>query len=61
MAQPKRKTSKMKKRQRKAPSRYVGVQASNCTECGAAVMAHRACGECGNYGGKKVLEVEAAS
>jgi large subunit ribosomal protein L32 len=60
MAQPKRKTSKMKKRQRKAPSRYVGIQAGLCTECGAGVMPHRACPECGNYGGEKVIEVEAA-
>jgi large subunit ribosomal protein L32 len=60
MAQPKRKTSKMKKRQRKAPSRYAGIQANECTNCAAPVLPHHACASCGFYGGKAVIEVEAA-
>lgn len=35
MAVPKRKTSRMKKRQRKAANRYEGVQANFCTNCSA--------------------------
>jgi len=60
MAQPKRKTSKMKKRQRKAASRYAGVQTNECTNCGAPIRPHHACSECGHYAGKAVIEVEAA-
>lgn len=60
MAQPKRKTSKMKKRQRKASNRYAGIQVAVCTNCEAPVLPHRACSECGFYGGKAVLEVATA-
>ena len=60
MAQPKRKTSKMKKRQRKAANRFTGIQAAVCTNCNAPVLPHHACGECGFYAGKSVVEVEAA-
>jgi large subunit ribosomal protein L32 len=60
MAQPKRKTSKMKKRQRKAANRFAGVQTYSCTNCEAPLIPHRACGACGHYNGKNVLEVETA-
>jgi len=58
MAVPKRKTSKMKIRQRKAANRYEGVQATFCTNCGAPVTPHRVCKACGTYKGKQVLTVE---
>jgi large subunit ribosomal protein L32 len=58
MAVPKRKTSKMKKRMRKAANRYQGIQATFCEACSAPVMPHRACTACGNYKGKQVLTVE---
>jgi large subunit ribosomal protein L32 len=57
MAVPKRKTSKMKKRMRKAANRYKGVQATYCTACGEPVTPHRACAACGTYKGKQVLSV----
>ena len=60
MAQPKRKTSKMKKRQRKAANRFAGVQTYECSNCGAPALPHRACSHCGYYGGKAVVEAEAA-
>ncbi len=59
MAVPKRKTSRMKRRQRKAANRYEGVQANYCTNCSAAVEPHRVCTACGCYNGKQVLNVEA--
>ena len=43
MAVPKRKTSRMQRRQRKAANRYEGVAATYCTGCGAPVMPHRVC------------------
>lgn len=59
MAVPKRKTSKMKKRQRKGANRYEGVQANFCTNCGAASTPHRVCPNCGQYNGRQILTVEA--
>jgi len=59
MAVPKRKTSKMKKRQRKAANRYEGVQATYCPNCNAPVAPHQVCGACGFYKGKQVLSDEA--
>lgn len=58
MAVPKRKTSKMKIRQRKAANRYKGVQGNTCPECNAPLQPHRACEACGMYKGKQVLSVE---
>ena len=55
MAQPKRKTSKMKKRQRKASNKYAGIQTSVCPECGAPKISHRACPSCGYYAKKQVV------
>ncbi len=57
MAVPKRKTSKMKMRQRKAANRYKGIQTSVCTACEAPVMPHVVCGSCGTYKGKQVITV----
>lgn len=57
MACPKRKTSKMKKRHRKAANRYKGVQATYCPTCNEPLVPHRACKACGFYKGKQVLSV----
>ncbi len=59
MAVPKRKTSKMKKRLRKAANRYEGVQATFCPNCNAPCFPHQACPNCGMYKGKQVITVEA--
>ena len=59
MAVPKRKTSRMQRRQRKAANRYEGVAANYCVSCGAPVMPHRVCASCGQYDGKLVVTVEA--
>ena len=59
MAVPTRKTSRLKRRQRKAANRYEGVQATYCTNCSAPSTPHRVCPSCGFYNGKQVLNVEA--
>lgn len=59
MAVPKRKTSRMKRRQRKAANRYEGVQATYCANCSAPVEPHRVCPSCGFYNGRQVTDVEA--
>ena len=58
MAVPKRKTSKMKCRNRKAANRYEGVQATFCQNCGAPVAPHRACLACGTYKGQNVVDAD---
>lgn len=58
MAVPKRKQSKMKKRQRQAANRYAGVQANFCKNCGEPVSPHSVCPKCGVYKGKQILTVE---
>jgi len=59
MAVPKRKSSRMQKRQRKAANRYEGVQANYCTNCSAPVAPHRVCRACGKIGGEQIIDVEA--
>ena len=58
MAVPKRKTSKMKKRMRKAANRYKGPQATFCPACGQPAVPHRVCKGCGTYKGKQVINVD---
>jgi len=58
MAVPKRKTSKMKIRSRKAANRYKGVQATYCTACKSPLKSHRVCSSCGTYKGKQIIALE---
>jgi len=60
MAVPKRKSSRMQRRQRKAANRYAGVQVTFCPNCHAPLMPHRVCSACGQYDGKQVLAVAEA-
>ncbi len=59
MGVPKRKTSKMRLRTRKAANRWHAAALNKCGQCGSAVPSHRACGSCGYYKGRQVLTVEA--
>lgn len=36
-----------------------GLRLSNCSDCGAMHMRHKVCGTCGNYRGKKVVDMVA--
>ena len=60
MAVPKRRTSKMKKRQRRAANRWHAPSFATCQECGSTVPGHVACPSCGYYKGRQVLDVELA-
>lgn len=57
MAHPKRKTSRQRKRTRRAHQALTSPTLSTCSNCGATVKAHRACLECGYYRGRQVLAV----
>jgi large subunit ribosomal protein L32 len=58
MAVQQRKKSKQQCRQRHAANRYKGLQTNKCSKCSAPVLPHRACGKCGSYKGKQVLDVK---
>lgn len=58
MAVPKRKTSKSRRDMRRASNiQYIAPNVMECPQCHKPVMAHRACGNCGFYDGKQVIEV----
>ena len=59
MGVPKRKTSKMRLRTRKAANRWHAPKLSQCPQCGASVHGHTACPACGYYKGRQVLTVDA--
>lgn len=59
MPNPKRRHSKKRTLTRR---NHHGIEAPNvsaCPNCGAAVLRHRVCPECGNYRGKIAIEKKA--
>ena len=60
MGVPKRKSSKMRLRTRKAANRWHAAKLASCPQCGAKLPAHIACPACGYYKNRQVLTVEAA-
>jgi large subunit ribosomal protein L32 len=57
MAVPKRRITKRRQGERRsqAHGKVTPKDHATCSNCGAKVMAHRICGNCGFYKGKKVL------
>ena len=59
MAVPKKKMSKSKSRSRRASAWRIGPTARSAgPRCGATQRPHRACGNCGWYGGRQALDVD---
>jgi len=58
MPVPKRKKSKSRTRQGRAHHAISAPNISECPKCGEGVMSHVACGNCGHYDNKKVIDVE---
>ena len=58
MANPKRRHSKSRRGKRRSHDSLTSPNLSVCSNCGAAVMPHRVCPNCGHYKGKQVIEVE---
>ena len=56
MAVPKKKMSRSRTRQRKAAWKVKAPRYVMCAQCGAAMLPHRACRECGTYAGREVIE-----
>ena len=58
MAVPKKKTSKMKSRTRRASNwRLDPPPRSTCPQCAQAKLPHVVCGNCGWYKGRQAIEV----
>jgi large subunit ribosomal protein L32 len=58
MAVPKRKHTNARTGSRRAHDAKKPRQIEYCTECSTAVPSHSVCPKCGNYMGRKVMEIE---
>jgi len=58
MAVPKRKTSKARKRKRRANDALPSVQLAVCPRCNHRHIPHTVCSNCGYYRGKQVIKFE---
>jgi len=59
MAVPKRKKSKAKRDSRRANHDKITLpNVAICENCGSDVLSHRACGDCGWYGGRQAVAVQ---
>lgn len=59
MPNPKRRHSKTRTRQRRTHHGVDAPHVVNCANCGAPVLRHRVCSECGYYKGKIAVEKNA--
>ena len=60
MGLPKRRTSSTKRDKRRAHDALSAPHVISCPQCGARTLRHRACAHCGEYRGRKVLNVQEA-
>jgi large subunit ribosomal protein L32 len=58
MAVPKKRTSKARKRSRRANWKLEAPNLSACPQCHQPRLAHRVCKSCGFYDGRRVLSVK---
>ncbi len=58
MAVPARRTSKTTKRMRRTHFKLHVSGLVTCKHCGAKIVSHRVCPECGYYDGKPVVDVK---
>lgn len=61
MAHPKRKISKTRRDKRRTHYTAEVPTFAVCSNCGASVLYHRVCPECGFYKGKLAIEKEATA
>jgi large subunit ribosomal protein L32 len=57
VAVPKRRTSRSNTRSRRANWKATAVKTVACPQCKSPHLPHNACGVCGTYNGRQVLEV----
>ena len=58
MANPKRRTSKRRKNQRRSHHALPVTSAGECPNCGALRRPHRVCETCGFYNGRAAIPVD---
>ncbi len=56
MPNPKRRHSAQRRDKRRTHDKAIAPTLSTCSNCGAPVLHHRVCGECGYYRGKQAIE-----
>ncbi len=56
MAVPKKKSSRMRTRQRKSAWKVARPTLAACPRCKEPKLPHRACRSCGTYNGREVVE-----
>jgi len=56
MPHPKRRHSKSRGRKRRTNYKAVASTLGTCSNCGAPILSHRVCKECGYYKGKQAIE-----
>lgn len=56
MAVPKRRVSKTRKLKRRTHDALTPVNLGVCPNCGAKVLPHHMCNECGQYDGQQIVE-----
>lgn len=57
MPNPKWRFSKTRTRKRRTHDKLTAPQLSTCSNCGAAVLYHHICPECGFYRGKQAVDM----
>jgi len=60
MPHPKRKISNQRRDKRRTHDKAETPTFASCSNCGASVLYHRVCPECGYYRGKQAIEKTAA-
>ena len=55
MAVPKRRKSRARVRTHQQQWRAAKVTSTECPQCSAVILPHRACGNCGYYNGRAVM------
>ena len=58
MAQPKKKTSQMRRDNRRSHHALKPVNVAACPQCNEPKLPHNACAKCGYYKGKEVISVK---
>ena len=58
MAVPKRRTSRTKRKTRRAHDAIGTPARSTCPQCGEPKLPHRACRNCGSYRGREVIKTD---
>jgi large subunit ribosomal protein L32 len=61
MPNPKHKHSKTRRDKRRTHDKAVVPTTTICSNCGAAILYHRVCSECGYYKGKLAIEKKEAT